>query len=62
MKYLCLVYHDEKQIDALPESEYAVIVSDVLDYREELRQSGHYIALLRPGSNLGVSISSRPET
>lgn len=44
MKYLCLVYHDEKQIDALPESEYAVIVSDVLDYREELRQSGHYIA------------------
>ena len=44
MKYLCLVYHDENQIDALPESEYAAIVSDVLDYREELRQSGHYIA------------------
>lgn len=44
MKYLCLVYHDEKQIDALPESEYEAIVSEVLDYREELRQSGHYIA------------------
>ena len=44
MKYLCLVYHDEKQIAALPESEYAAIVNDVLDYREELRQSGHYIA------------------
>lgn len=44
MKYLCLVYHDEEQIDALPESEYDAMVNDVLDYREELRQSGHYVA------------------
>ncbi len=44
MKYLCLVYHDEDQIDALPASEYDAMVNDVLEYREELRQSGHYIA------------------
>jgi hypothetical protein len=44
MKYLCLVYQDEHQVDALPESEYNAIVDEVLDYREELRQSGHYIA------------------
>jgi hypothetical protein len=44
MKYLCLVYHEEAKIDALPESEYNEIVSEVLDYREELRQGGHYIA------------------
>lgn len=44
MKYLCLVYHEEAQIDALPKSEYEAIVADVLDYREELRQGGHYIA------------------
>ena len=44
MKYLCLVYHDEATIDALPEAEYAAIVDDVLAYREELRQSGYYIA------------------
>jgi hypothetical protein len=43
MKYLCLVYHDETKIDALPENEYDEIVSEVLDLREELRQSGHYI-------------------
>jgi hypothetical protein len=43
MKYLCLVYHEEAKIDALPESEYNTLVNDVLDYREELRQSGHYI-------------------
>ena len=44
MKYLCLVYHEELKIDALPETEYAAIVGEVLDYREELRRSGHYIA------------------
>ncbi len=44
MKYLCLVYHEESKVEALPESEYAAIVDDVLDYREELRQCGHYIA------------------
>src|SRR5258706_1082328 len=43
MKYLCLVYHEETKVDALPKSEYDAIVSEVLDYREELRKSGHYI-------------------
>ncbi|MGI8689772.1 MAG: YciI family protein [Thermomicrobiales bacterium] len=43
MKYLCLVYHEETKIDALPESEYNAIVNEVLDYREELRRGGHYI-------------------
>ena len=43
MKYLCLVYHEEPKIEALPQSEYAAIVDEVLDYREELRKSGHYI-------------------
>lgn len=43
MRYLCLVYHEEAKIDALPESEYDAIVDEVLDYREQLRRSGHYI-------------------
>jgi hypothetical protein len=43
MKYLCLVYHEETKVDALPESEYDAIVNEVLEYREELRKSGHYI-------------------
>jgi hypothetical protein len=35
----------------MPEREYAAIMEEVLDYREELRQSGHYIASspLHPG-------------
>src|SRR5437764_1226656 len=43
MKYLCLVYHEEEKINALPASEYDAIVDAVLEYREELRRSGHYI-------------------
>ena len=43
MKYLCLVYHEEPKVEALPQSEYDAIVDEVLDYREELRSSGHYI-------------------
>jgi hypothetical protein len=44
VKYRCLVYHEETKVDALSESEYDALVSEVLDYREELRKSSHYIA------------------
>ena len=43
MKYLCLVYHEEETIDALPAREYDAIVCEVLAYRDELRLGGHYI-------------------
>lgn len=44
MKYLCLVYHEEAKVDAPPQSTYDAIIRDVLDYREEPRERGHYIA------------------
>lgn len=44
MKYLCVVYQNETAVDALPAREYDAIVNAVLDYREELRRAGHYIA------------------
>ncbi len=44
MKYLCLVYHEESKVDALLDEEYEAMMRDVLDYREELRRSGHHIA------------------
>ncbi len=37
MKYLCLVYLDEKALDAVPDS-------DCMTYGEGLRKSGHSIA------------------
>lgn len=43
MKYLCLVYHDEKQLDALPKSEYDALVRETLAYRDELQDNGHGI-------------------
>ena len=36
MKYLCLVYMDEKTLDAVPDS-------DCMAYSESLRKSGRYI-------------------
>jgi len=44
MKYLCLVYHAEAAIEALPEEERAALTADVLAYREELRRGNHYVA------------------
>jgi hypothetical protein len=42
MKYLCLVYIEEKQLDALPKSELDALIDESLDYDEALRKSGHY--------------------
>lgn len=44
MKFLCLVYHEEKILDALPQSEMDILVNDSLALCDELRESGHFIA------------------
>jgi hypothetical protein len=44
MKYLCLIYYDEKNLDALSKSEYDALVDEALDYDEELQKSDHSIA------------------
>ncbi len=44
MKYLCLIYQEEATIETMSEDEYDAMVEEVLAYREELRQSGHYIS------------------
>ena len=44
MKYLCMVYIEEKNLDALPKGERDTCVDESLDYDEVLRKSGHYIA------------------
>ena len=43
MRYLCLVYYDEKALEALSQREYDALVDEVLAYREVLRKSGHYV-------------------
>ncbi|HKP98102.1 MAG TPA: YciI family protein [Fibrobacteria bacterium] len=44
MKYLCLVYLDEKMRDALPKAESEAWIRESLAYDEELRRSGHFLA------------------
>ena len=43
MKYLCLVYSDEKVLDAMPEGEFEAFSDEHVALDEELRKSGHSI-------------------
>jgi hypothetical protein len=44
VKYLCLVYADEKTLAALSDREWDALVVENLDLCEELRQSGHFVS------------------
>lgn len=44
MKYLCLVYLEEKTLDALPRSERLALSDESLAYCEALQKDGQFIA------------------
>ena len=44
MKYLCLVYEDEKTIAALSDSEWSALIDENLDLCDELRTSGQFVS------------------
>lgn len=43
MRYLCLVYVDEKALAALPPATLSVLNAEWRDYREQLQRSGELI-------------------
>ena len=43
MRYLCLVYIDEKVLDAMTQSQYDALADDALASDEALRRTGHYV-------------------
>ena len=43
MKYLCLIYLDEKRLAAMPESEMNALNARHLELNDELVDSGHFI-------------------
>jgi hypothetical protein len=43
MKYLCLVYLEERKLNALSKSESEALIEESLAYDDMLRKSGHYI-------------------
>lgn len=43
MRYLCLIYHDEKELGAMPEAEMSALNARHLAFNEEILSSGHFI-------------------
>lgn len=44
MKYLCLVYLEEKILNAFPSDKRRVISDDAMSYCEKLQKAGHLLA------------------
>lgn len=43
MKYLCMVFYDEKIRNALSDAESQVLIEEARNFDEEMRRSGHLI-------------------
>jgi hypothetical protein len=43
MKYLCLVYQDEKKLNALSQAELEAVVAECSAWVEELKNEGHHV-------------------
>ena len=48
VKYLCLIYQDESKRNAMSRDEAKSILDSLLEYRDELRESGHFVASAPP--------------
>jgi hypothetical protein len=44
MRYLCLIYDDEKKVAALPESESNAFMGEYFAFTDGIKASGHYLA------------------
>jgi hypothetical protein len=44
MKYLCLIYDDEKSVLGMPKAEMETVVRDYGAFTEDLKSSGKYVA------------------
>ena len=44
MKYLCLIYDDEKKMGAMPQGDMDAIMRDYFAFTEDIKKSGHYRA------------------
>jgi hypothetical protein len=44
MRYLCLIYDDEKKLAAMPESESNAFMGEYFAFTDGIKQSGHHLA------------------
>jgi hypothetical protein len=59
MKFMFMIYHDEKVLDAMPEKKMQALVDSAIEYAEEIQRNGHYIvsdALQRTGTARTVRV------
>jgi hypothetical protein len=43
MKYLCLIYDEEKKVAAMPKSETDAFMGEYFAFTEGIQKSGHYL-------------------
>jgi hypothetical protein len=43
MKYLCLIYDEEKKIHTMPKAEMDAFMGEYFAFTEGIRKSGHYL-------------------
>jgi hypothetical protein len=43
MKYLCLIYDEEKKLEAMPQSEGEAFMAEYHGFTEAIKKSGHYL-------------------
>ena len=44
MKYLCLIYDDEKKVAEMPKAEGDAFMGEYFTFTEDIKKSGHYAA------------------
>jgi len=44
MKYLCLIYYDEKKMSTMTTSDSDAFMGEYFTFTESIRKSGHYVA------------------
>ncbi len=44
MKYLCLIYDEEKKLAGMPKEESDAFMGEYFTFTEDIRKSGHYVA------------------
>ncbi|MGH7497338.1 MAG: YciI family protein [Gemmatimonadales bacterium] len=44
MKYLCLIYDEEKKMGAMPQSEMDAFMGEYFTFTDGIRKSGHYVS------------------
>jgi hypothetical protein len=44
MRYLCLIYSDEKQWESMSEADMQAMMGEYFAFTDAIRKSGHYVA------------------